>query len=135
MRDGVWSRLANGIRRVERDATGRPAQITISGTDELGRTVAVGIVASRQVFKCYPSMFCWNSLVEWDLDGHACWGEDQDIWHPEKWRGMSLDRKHRRRMLHEVRGGSAAMQPKAYGSTWPRVRTRSDLSRSGWRSI
>jgi hypothetical protein len=94
MRDGVWSRLASGARQVERDATGRPARITISGTDELGRTVeAAGTVASRQVFKCYPSMFCWNSLVEWDLDGRACWGEDQDIWHPEKWREYALDRR------------------------------------------
>ncbi len=94
MRDGEWSRLARGTREVERDATGRPAQITISGTDELGRRLkSVGTVASRQVFKCYPSMFCWNSLVEWELDGHACWGEDQDIWHPEKWREYALDRR------------------------------------------
>jgi hypothetical protein len=91
MRDGVWSRLASGTREVDRDHIGRPAQVRISGTDELGRTVtSTGTVASRQVFKCYPSMFCWNSLVEWDLDGQRCWGEDQDIWHPEKWREYSL---------------------------------------------
>ena len=90
------------------------------GLYELGRTVeAVGIVASRQVFKCYPSMFCWNSLVEWELDGHACWGEDQDIWHPEKWRGMRWTAEHKQRMLYEVRGGSAAMQPKAMDRPGP----------------
>jgi hypothetical protein len=94
MRDGEWSRLTGGTRQVERDATGRPARIIISGIDELGRRVSsVGTVASRQVFKCYPSMFCWNSLVEWELDGASCWGEDQDIWHPEKWRQYALDHR------------------------------------------
>jgi hypothetical protein len=47
------------------------------------------------VFLAYPSMFCWNSLAFWRwgdddrLDGgRVCegWGEDQDIWHPHKWR-------------------------------------------------
>jgi hypothetical protein len=96
MRDGEWSRLASGTREVTRDARGRPIEIRIHGVDELGRSViSTGTVASRQVFKCYPSMFCWNSLVEWKLDGQRCWGEDQDIWHPEKWREYALGLKDR----------------------------------------
>jgi hypothetical protein len=47
---------------------------------------AVGTAVSRQVFTAYPSMFCWNSLVRWSYDGAECFGEDQDIWHPRKWR-------------------------------------------------
>ncbi len=86
-RDGVWSRLCDGHRSVDRDGEGRPARIDIEGADELGRPVrAVGTVLSRQVFTAYPSMFCWNSLVKWSYDGVECFGEDQDVWHPRKWR-------------------------------------------------
>jgi hypothetical protein len=87
VRDGRWANLVSGTRRVERDAEGRPATVLIDAVDELGRSLAaVGTTVSRQVFTCYPSMFCWNSLVQWQLDGDPCWGEDQDIWHPHKWR-------------------------------------------------
>lgn len=87
MRDSVWSQLASGTRRVERDAQGRPSAITIDAVDALGRSMtATGATVSRQVFTAYPSMFCWNSLVHWRFDGADCWGEDQDVWHPRKWR-------------------------------------------------
>jgi hypothetical protein len=90
MRGGTWSKLVEGTRTVDRDGNGRPDVIRIEGKDDLGRPLtAEGKVVSRQVFKCYPSMFCWNSLVEWELDGARCWGEDQDIWHPERWREYS----------------------------------------------
>jgi hypothetical protein len=91
MRDGVWSLLADGTRSTERDEEGRPATIVIDAVDQLGRPLrATGTTVSRQVFLAYPSMFCWNSLAQWqwgagqvDCNG---WGEDQDIWHPRKWR-------------------------------------------------
>jgi hypothetical protein len=86
-RDGLWSRMCAGRRQVERDELGRPATITIDATDELGRTVrAQGTALCRQVFTAYPSMFCWNSLVKWSYDGVECFGEDQDVWHPRRWR-------------------------------------------------
>lgn len=89
MRDGRWSKLADGTRSVERDAEGRPTEIRIAAVDADGREVrATGVVTSRQVFTAYPSMFCWNSLVSWTLDGQHCWGEDQDVWHPRKWRAF-----------------------------------------------
>jgi hypothetical protein len=89
-RDGERSRVVSGRRTVERDALGRPAQITIDATDERGRPMrAVGRAVSRQVFTAYPSMFCWNSLVHWQLDGAEAWGEDQDVWHPRKWRDFA----------------------------------------------
>jgi hypothetical protein len=86
-REGTWSELVGGTRSVERDAQGRPALIRVEATDALGRElVATGRSVSRQVFTAYPHMFCWNSLVHWELDGVPCWGEDQDVWHPRAWR-------------------------------------------------
>jgi hypothetical protein len=93
MRDGEWSLLASGTRTATRDAEGRPATVVIDAVDQLGRPLhAVGKTHSRQVFLAYPSMFCWNSLASWQWGRAAgdelCagWGEDQDIWHPSKWR-------------------------------------------------
>jgi hypothetical protein len=61
--------------------------VRIEATDELGRTLeARGTTVSRQVFTAYPDMFCWNSLARWEYDGRSAWGEDQDIWHPRRWR-------------------------------------------------
>ena len=91
LRDGVWSNLVDGHRTVERDAEHRPARIEIEAVDELGRTLhATGRPVSRCVFNAYPHMFCWTSLTEWDVDGVRCWGEDQDVWHPGKWRRFVL---------------------------------------------
>lgn len=90
MRDGTWARLTDGHREVERDAGGRPATIRVQATDELGRPLeAVGTTVSRQVFTAYPDMFCWNSLTRWRYDDREAWGEDQDIWHPRKWRDFA----------------------------------------------
>ena len=87
MRDGAWSSLVEGERRVRRDDGGRPAEVELTAVDELGRSLeAIGHTVSRQVFTAYPDMFCWNSLAEWRYDGVTAWGEDQDIWHPRKWR-------------------------------------------------
>lgn len=90
MRDGEWAKLASGTRQVTRDAKGRPAQIRLDAIDERGRPLeAIGTTVSRQVFTAYPDMFCWNSLTQWDFDGTTAWGEDQDIWHPRKWRAYA----------------------------------------------
>jgi hypothetical protein len=31
-------------------------------------------------------MFNWTSFTRWEFDGIDAWGEDQDVWHPGKWR-------------------------------------------------
>lgn len=86
VRDGVWAELVDGHREVQRDSEGRPLEFAIHATDRLGRTLdAGGTVLSRQVFNSYPSMFCWNSLVSW-TGNPGGYGEDQDVWHPRKWR-------------------------------------------------
>ena len=91
LRDGVWSHLTDGTRRVARDAEHRPAHIRIEAIDELGRTLqASGRPVSRCVFNAYPHMFCWTSLTDWDLGDERCWGEDQDVWHPRHWRRFVL---------------------------------------------
>jgi hypothetical protein len=91
LRDGVWSNLADGHRTVVRDAEHRPARIEIEAVDELGRALhATGRPVSRCVFNAYPHMFCWASLTEWDVNGVRCWGEDQDVWHPGRWRRFVL---------------------------------------------
>jgi hypothetical protein len=95
MRDGVWSKLRDGTRTVERDSEGRPAFIHVEARDALGRQLsATGEARSRQVFTTYPSMFCWNSLVRWDFEGAVSWGEDQDIWHPRRWREHIQQKRH-----------------------------------------
>jgi hypothetical protein len=87
VRAGVWAQMVAGHREVERDGDGRPLTYTLEASDTLGRTVtATGTMMSRQVFTAYPSMFCWNALVDWSGDGFRGYGEDQDCWHPRKWR-------------------------------------------------
>ena len=72
------------------------ASVFSEAVDELGRPLeAIGTTVSRQVFTAYPSMFCWNSLVHWELDGADAWGEDQDVWHPRKWRDFAASLRTR----------------------------------------
>jgi hypothetical protein len=94
VRDGVWAQMVSGTREVERDEHGSPVRFTVEATDSLGRTIeATGSMLSRQVFTAYPSMFCWNALVDWSGDGFRGYGEDQDCWHPRKWRQFLASRK------------------------------------------
>ena len=78
MRDGTWSRVVTGERRVARDEGGRVARVAFDGHDELGREVrAEGEVVARMASS--GNALCWNGLVRWDLRGQECWGEDQDV--------------------------------------------------------
>jgi len=79
--------------RVGREAAGHPVSGQIEATDELGRSFeADGTAVNNNVFKTYPSMLCLNSLMEWDCDGWRAWGEDQDCWHPRRWRDYRAHR-------------------------------------------
>lgn len=94
MRDGVWSKLASGERKVTRDAGGRSAVVEVSGSDELGRAFeARGEVRSRFMSTGYGSMLTWCNLVEWTFDGQTVWGEDQDCWGPRLWRDFAKSLK------------------------------------------
>jgi hypothetical protein len=94
IRDGVWSQLTSGVRETVRDDDGRPVAFTITATDRDGReVVARGDVVSQQALVTYPAMLCWNSLVRWQVDGWLGWGEDQDVWHPRRWRDDAARRR------------------------------------------
>lgn len=104
IRDGHFSRMVGGHREVHRDENGSPVGFTLEASDEEGRTVqATGRMVSRQVFTPYPSMFAWNCLVEWtDSDGNKAWGEDQDCWHPRKWRQFRAEQRASRNAAGKV---------------------------------
>jgi hypothetical protein len=87
VRDGVWSHVVSGHREAERNERGLVEVVTVSATDELGRTVeARGETVCHFVAKPYPSMLAMQGLLKWEFDGHQGWGEQQDCWHPRRWR-------------------------------------------------
>jgi hypothetical protein len=83
LRDGSWSKLANGRRDViERDpVTGYPSVVQVDGTDELGRQLhAEGRCLNRLGLFLNPNLFTVNCLTEWTFDGVTAFGEDHDNW-------------------------------------------------------
>ncbi len=81
LKDGRCVAIAEGVRTVERDPKNIWAtRIVIEATDVEGvRHRAVGRSLSRFFFS--PSRWIsLDSLLEWDIDGSAGWGEDQDLW-------------------------------------------------------
>lgn len=80
LRDGRWSKLVSGARRVlERDAEAHPRRVEVTGTDEEGRSfVAVGETTNSLAFLINPNLFTINCLTRWSFDGIECWGEDHD---------------------------------------------------------
>jgi len=80
LRDGEWSKLQSGSRRViERDAEAHPLRVEVSGIDELGRSfTAVGETTNSLAFLINPNLFTINCLTRWSFDGIECWGEDHD---------------------------------------------------------
>ncbi len=86
IRDGERCDLTRARRRVEREQ-GRPKRISIEGEDAAGRRVEIeGVCRNRLAFTPFPGMFCWLSLVRWELFGEVAWGENQDVWPPGTWR-------------------------------------------------
>jgi len=96
LRDGVWSALATGTRRVlERDAaTGCPTRIRLEAVDELDRRLeAEGRTLNRLGFPINPNLWTWNCLTRWEFDGRTAHGEDHDNW------SMPAQRRFARRHL------------------------------------
>lgn len=81
LRDGEISHLSSGTRRVvERDADGRPLQVELEATDELGRVLqAQGRCHNALNWHGYQ-MYQWWCLAEWSFDGLQGWGEEQDLY-------------------------------------------------------
>ncbi len=83
LRDGTWSKLASGTRRVlERDPlTGYPKAVEIDLVDELGRSLhASGRTLNGLGLFLNPNLYSVNCLTEWTFDGIAAYGEDHDNW-------------------------------------------------------
>lgn len=82
LRDGVWSKLAEGTREVLERKDHYPTRVRITGRDELGRTLeAEGVCHNRLGVHLNPNLWTWNCLTEWQWDGsRRGWGEDHDNW-------------------------------------------------------
>jgi hypothetical protein len=80
-RDGQTVGLAAGQRTVVRNEQhGWVEQVTITAADTAGRELqAVGTPVSRMIIDRHTFIDI-NSLISWDVDGEAAWGEDQDMW-------------------------------------------------------
>jgi hypothetical protein len=92
-RGGRTVRLAQGERRVERDATnGWITRIELQARDAEGRELtAVGEPVSRIIINRHTFIDI-NSLVRWSLNGEVGWGEDQDMWPVHRWARMRRSR-------------------------------------------
>lgn len=80
LRDGETSRLVSATRTVtSRDAAGRPLEIVLDGTDELGRELhAVGRTRNTLRWNGYAFLYMFWCMTEWEFDGQTAIGEEQD---------------------------------------------------------
>ncbi|MGW6032732.1 hypothetical protein ACWFOS_03670 [Gordonia terrae] len=78
-RDGQVSSLKTGSRKATRDP-GRPASfVELGGTDEMGRTFHLsGKTVNHYALRAAPSLPTWASAVEFDFDGVAAHGQNQE---------------------------------------------------------
>lgn len=90
--------LRDGLRRVARDRThGWITKVEIEATDVDGRRLeAVGTPASRIVLNRHTFIDI-NTLLRWELDGAAAWGEDQDMWPVHRFSRMMRERRQGKR--------------------------------------
>ena len=80
MRDGQWSKLVSGERRVvERDGEGFPLVVELDGVDERGRAFSArGETTNSLGFLINPNLYTINCLTRWSFDEITAWGEDHD---------------------------------------------------------
>ena len=91
-RDGEAAALGAGTRTVERDGPW-PRRVVVRATDALDRQFeAVGECVNRISFTNIPWMFNWVSLTRWEFADGEGWGEDQDVWHIDRYRAFVRDR-------------------------------------------
>lgn len=94
IRDGEIADLVGGTRTVERcPKNGWVTSIAIEARDERGRMLEArgervsGIIINRHSF------IDSNGLLRWTINGHAGWGEDQDMWPVHDWSAMMRARR------------------------------------------
>jgi hypothetical protein len=85
-RDGITRPVVSGSRSETRLPDANWVQtIEVAATDDEGRSI--GGTARAVSRLCHPRPTSTNviSLLEWDLGGVQCWGEDQDVWSHQDW--------------------------------------------------
>jgi hypothetical protein len=83
LRDGVWSKVHSGRRRVlERHPdTAYPTAVALDLGDEAGRSLhAEGRCLNGLGLFLNPNLYSVNCLTEWSFDGILAFGEDHDNW-------------------------------------------------------
>ncbi len=79
-KDGVMASLVSGTRRVVEYGRYGPRRVEFEATDTLGRNMrATGTIEDGLVFTGYTDHTVVWSLIEWDWDGIAHWGDNQEF--------------------------------------------------------
>lgn len=85
VRDGKKGALAGGTRIVRSRRRGHPDVVEVRSTDEHGRELhADGQVTASLASQSTPGMFAWMSVARWEIDGRTGWGEDHDVFSPDR---------------------------------------------------
>jgi hypothetical protein len=83
LRDGTWSKVTSGTRRVleRHPRTSYPSAVALDLTDESGRELhAEGRCLNGLGLFLNPNLYTVNCLTEWTFDGITAFGEDHDNW-------------------------------------------------------
>lgn len=79
-KDGTLSSLASGTRRVTEFGRYGPKRAVFDATDKLGRTIhAAAQIDDGLIFTGYTDHTVVWSLAEWDWNGTAHWGDNQEF--------------------------------------------------------
>jgi hypothetical protein len=79
-KDGTLSSLVSGTRRVTEYGAYGPRRVSFDAVDAMGRPVrASGQIDDGLVFTGYTDHTVVWSLMEWDWDGAAHWGDNQEF--------------------------------------------------------
>lgn len=90
MRDGELAPLAAGKRTVLEYGEFGPARVLFEAADTLGRTVrAAGRIDPGLVFTGYSDHTVVWSVTEWDVEGQAYWGDNQEFCPSETFRRIA----------------------------------------------
>ena len=85
VREGKKGALVSGTRRVVSRRRGHPDEIDVVASDEHGRVItARGRVTASLASQSTPGMFAWMSIARWDIDGRVGYGEDHDVFSPDR---------------------------------------------------
>jgi hypothetical protein len=79
-KDGALASLASGTRRITDYGAYGPSRCLFEASDKNGRTIrAEGKIDQGLIFTGYTDHTVVWSLVEWDWDGVAHWGDNQEF--------------------------------------------------------